>query len=214
MMLSDRDIVVLIKDGNLDAFRHVMLRYNQRLFRIIRGVLKNEHEIEDIIQETYFKAYSMLHTLDNAERLGAWLGKIAINESLMRLRRKKIQRESDVDVSQLEMSHTKFHGNDPTSLLERHELHILLEEAIDRLPDDFRLVFILRAIEQMSVSETARYLNIHQTTVKTRFFRAKRLLRKSIETKNRKDEFFNVFEFGGDRCNAIVEAVLSRLQII
>lgn len=194
-----------------------MRRYNRRLYRLARGILRNDTEAEDAVQEAYVRAYERLADFMGPNGFSAWLGQIVVNEALGRLRKRGRVISLDdyvrsdgggADVRRIETMKTQ--QPDPERLAANGELRRLLEKAIDTLPDGFRAVFILRAVEGMSVAETARCLAIRPDTVKTRFHRARLLLRGTLA--ERFDTLMpSVFAFGGRHCDRIVAAVLARL---
>jgi RNA polymerase sigma-70 factor (ECF subfamily) len=214
---SDEQLVEQILAGNVNAYTPIMRRYNQRLFRIARSILSNETEAMDVVQEAHIKAYTKLNELKATEKLSSWLGAIARNEALMQLR--KLKREiimSEVDLEYLEaVAETSESLNSamtyPDSVLEKKQLKALINQYVDQLPQDFRIVFVLRAVEQLSVRETAQIVGIKEETVKTRYFRAKRLLRENIQT-SMETNGLKVYEFGGCHCDLIVRNVMERIQ--
>lgn len=216
--LSDPDLVLRVRGGDAAAFELIMRRHNRRLFRLARSVLRNAAEAEDVVQATYVQAYAKLHEFVGPEGFPAWLGRIALNEALGRVRAwgrvvalddYVIEREGGAAVRRIDTMSTPH--PDPERLAGNAELRRLLEDAIDMLPDEFRTVFVLRAVEGMSVAETAEALSIRPETAKTRFHRARQRLQ---ETLGARFEALMpaAFEFGGERCDRIVAAVLVRLQ--
>lgn len=214
--LHDGEIIEAIKRGNPGAFEIIMRRYNQRLYRIARSIMKNDAEAEDIVQETYIKAYTLLCNFNGPHGFSAWLSKIAINESLMRLRKtKRIASYGLIDspIATDEYDELASSLPDPERLAENHQFKTLLEAAIDALPDDFRTVFILRAVEQLNTHETADYLGIKAATVKTRFHRARQLLQEQLN--NAIDKvLLKTYEVAGNRCDRIVAWVLQKISNI
>jgi len=209
---SDEELIQRINTGDVNAYEGIMRRYNQRLFRVTRGILDNDAEAMDAMQEAYIKAFDQLAALNDIQALPAWLMQIARNEALQYLRRNK--RNVLMDPEQLEpvmeleaMINTR---DQPDSKVANEQLRQLLEGCIDKLPSSFREVFILRAIEQSSVRETADILGIPETTVKTRYFRANTLLQKQL-SKQIQESNVGLYEFAGHRCDAIVRGVLDRL---
>lgn len=194
-----------------------MRRYNRRQYRLARSILKNGSEAEDVVQEAYVRAYEKLGDFIGPNGFSAWLGKIVVNEALGRLRKRGRVislddyvkgAEGSADIRRIETIRTQ--QPDPERLAVNSELRRLLEDAIDALPDDFRAVFVLRAVEGMSVSETAACLSIRPETVKTRFHRARRLLQDSLGA--RIDTLMpSTFAFGGQHCDRTVAVVLARL---
>jgi RNA polymerase sigma-70 factor, ECF subfamily len=221
---NDIDLVSWAGRGNAGAFRIIMERNNRRLFRTIRSVLRDDAEAEDALQETYLSAFRHLGDYTGAASLSTWLTRIALNEAFGRLRR----RRSMVDLNSIiETNETVQPGSgsrvvpfpltqsaalDPEHVAARGEIRRLLEGAIDDLPDAFRMAFVLRFVEQMSVEETATCLGIPEETVKTRVHRAKRRLRQALG-KQLAPALTDMFPFAGARCARITESVLHQLGI-
>lgn len=200
-----------------DALELFMRRYNQRLFRVARSILRQDAEAEDAVQESYIKAFRNLERLEDESGLGAWLTRIAINESLSRLRRRKFVvllddfRQPDAAAglsAALEMADP---APDPEREAASTEKRTLLAAALDGLPEAFRLVFVLRAVEQLSVAETADCLDIPEQTVKSRYHRARRLLQQELERRIELN-LGTLYPFAGERCDRIVAAVLMRME--
>ena len=218
--LGDEELLPLLRQGDGAAFAALMRRSNRRLYRLARSILKDDSEAEDTVQEVYVRAFSGLKDFRNDASLSTWLSRIAINEALICLRKRRPMAElKEVDEMALcignpELAAFGIHdrGN-PEELATRREIRALLERAIDALPTAFRSVFMLRAVEQMSVEETADCLGILEQTVKTRFHRARRLLRKAlgVEITALLPE---AFPFADARCDRIVAATLSRLELV
>jgi RNA polymerase sigma-70 factor (ECF subfamily) len=206
-----------VRAGDAAAFELIMRRHNQRLFRLARSVLRNAAEAEDVVQETYVRAFAKLDDFKGPGGFPAWLARIAYNEALGRVRGAErvvslhdyvSDGDGDGDVRHIETM-TSPHP-DPERLTGYGELRRLLEDAIDALPDDFRAVFVLRAVEGMSLAETAATLSIPPETVKTRLHRARLRLQEALGA--RFDALMPAaFEFAGARCDRIVAAVLARI---
>jgi RNA polymerase sigma-70 factor, ECF subfamily len=213
---DDDTLLALARRKDPAACEALMRRHNRRLFRIVRAVLGDDSEAEDAVQDTYIRAFAALDTFAGQSRLDTWLTAIALNEARGRLRRRR-DLASLADIAETELSDAMHKhlsippADDPEQLLARAEMRLLLERAIDELPPHFRGVFVLRAVEQLSVRETAEALGIPEETVKTRFHRARLLLRRSLGEVVR-DAMFDVFAFDGERCDRIVAAVLKRIN--
>jgi RNA polymerase sigma-70 factor, ECF subfamily len=213
---SDYELVERVRAGDAVAFELIMRRHNRRLFRLARSILRSGAEAEDVVQETYVRAYASLDQFVGPHNLAAWLARIAANEALGRVRGwgrvvsldEYAAREDGV-ARPIETMTARL--PDPERLTGNGELRRLLEGAIDALPDDFRTVFVLRAVEGMSIAETAEALSLRPETVKTRFHRARQRMQETLGA--RLDALLPAtFEFGGARCDRIVEAVLARLR--
>jgi RNA polymerase sigma-70 factor (ECF subfamily) len=215
----DADLVALVRQGSEAAFAAIMQRHNPSLYRVARGVVRDDAEAEDVLQEAYLRAYGALADFRGDASLRTWLTRIVLNEALGRLRRRRPTEELDaIDRAVLsgDSRVIMFPGvtgpGDPESAAARAEIRRLLEDAIDELPDAFRLVFILREIEGMSVEETAGQLGILPDTVKTRLHRARKLLRTSLDERLA-PALKDTFPFLGARCARITGTVLTRLGL-
>ncbi|WP_158284250.1 RNA polymerase sigma factor [Azospirillum sp. TSO22-1] len=213
---AEADLLDAMKRGDGRAFETVMRRHNRRLFRIARSILKDEGEAEEAVQDAYLRAFTHLDQCADGDRLGGWLARIAANEALMRLRKRgrvrlfadglEAEEEGAAAVVPLWTA-----ASTPEELFAVAELRRLVEQAIDDLPDGFRAVFVMRAVEQMSVQETAACLGIPPETVKTRLHRARALLQKALS--DHLDRLVpTAFGFAGERCDRIVAGVLARLR--
>jgi RNA polymerase sigma-70 factor, ECF subfamily len=211
--LTDQELLARVLAGDLDAYEGIMRHHNQRLFRLARSILTDNSEAMDIVQETYITAYQRLADLKNPGALSIWLSRITRNAALMRLRKSRVYQYMDEPDFEnvLTLSAPLQQQEQPDRELANVELRRLLEQCIDELPETFRAVFMLRAVEQCSVSATAEILDIGQATVKTRFHRARLLLRKRI-LEHSEASGITVHEFAGHRCDTIVYNVLSRLR--
>lgn len=209
----DSELVRLAIQGNTHAFELIMRRHNRLLFRTVRSIVKNDAEAEDVLQEAYVKIWRSLGTFRDDAKLSTWLARIAINEALGRLRRHRAtvipldaQGISIRDDSVLEQ-HRPDH---PESHVMSTQMRQLLETRIDALPDAFRTVFVLRAVQELSVEETALALDIPEATVRTRFFRARSLLREAL-ARDIDVATADAFAFDGTRCDRIVAKVIEQL---
>jgi RNA polymerase sigma-70 factor, ECF subfamily len=217
---TDAELAMRLRRGDAAAFRTLMQRYNQRLFRMARGVLGDSADAEDAVQEAYVLAFTHIDQFREAASLVTWLSRIVLNEAFRRLRQRKDMTALDDGDDSLGKTGIAqvlpFPGAQGPSTPEedaaRAEIRLVLERAIDNLPDIFRVVFVLREIEQMSVEETATCLAIQTDTVKTRLHRARRLLGRSLR-QQLSPNLTGVFPFAGERCSRIVTRVLERLGI-
>ena len=200
------------------AVRSIIQANNRRLYRLARGILRNDGEAEDVVQETYFRAFTHLESFRGDSSLATWLSRIAMNEALGRLRRQR----PNVDIDRLapgalEAQIIQFPLSaaveDPEKSMAQREIQHVVEHAIDELPEAFRIVFITRVIEGMNVEETAEILDIKPETVKTRLHRARAMLRDNVEKKIG-PVVMEAFPFAGRRCERLTEAVLKRLDLI
>ena len=193
-----------------------MRRSNSRLFRIARSILKNDAEAEDVLQEAYVQAYRKMTDFRGDADVTTWLTRIVINQALMQLRRRKRERTvvpfdnraSDQDVPEIDVPDAG--AESPSDAAFRGEIRRIIERRVDELPVAFRTVFVMREVEEMTVEETAESLGIPPATVRTRLFRARALLRDSLE-RDIDTAKAGVFAFAGARCDRIVAGVLARL---
>jgi RNA polymerase sigma-70 factor (ECF subfamily) len=196
------------------AVRAIMQANNRRLYRLARGILRNDAEAEDVVQDTYVRAFTHLEQFRGDSSLSTWLSRIAMNEALGRLRRQR----PGVEWSVLEQSAPRAQiipfplaaMDDPEKSMAQREIQQVVEHAIDELPEPFRLVFMTRVIEGMNVEETAEILGLKPETVKTRLHRARNMLRNNVERKIG-PVVMEAFPFAGKRCERLTAAVLKRL---
>ena len=215
-MAPDMDIVKRVLEGDTTSFELIMRRYNRRLYRIARGILRNEEDAEDVVQDAYIRAYENLGRFQGKGPLSAWLAKITVNEALGRLRRAGIARSSISLDDPREREEANFMADlisslpSPEQNAAREELRRLMESAIDALPDAYRMAFILCGVEEMSVAETADCLEVEPATVKTRYHRARKILQQHLSSLV-DSTAGGVFPFDGERCDRIVSGVFRRL---
>lgn len=212
---SDTELIAKILAGDTNAMEKLMRLHNRMLYRTARAILRDDAEAEDAVQEAYLRAYRALATFRGESKLSTWLVRITANEALMRCRRNAratlvapIEGDADaVEPSEISLS------SKPESEAQRSEMRRVLEARIDALPEAYRAVFVLRALEELTVEETAHALEIPDATVRTRYFRARRLLRESmagdIDT-----SLEGAFAFAGLRCDRIVREVSAKLTLV
>ncbi len=217
--LSDFSLVQQAISGNDKAFEILMRRNNRALYRAARSILQDDAEAEDAVQEGYLKAYQALAQFKGEAKLTTWLTRIVINEALEKIRKRKkesgtvsLENVLDLEIHLNNANDGKARADGPEAAAIRAQTRRLLEHKIDQLPAAFRTVFVLRALEEMSVEETALCVGITEATVRTRFFRAKSILRESLASEI--DILFeDAFAFAGDRCDRIVSGVLERIKL-
>lgn len=213
---SEAELATLARQQDGQAFRALMQRFNQPLFRTARSVVRDDAEAEDVLQEAYLRAYRALGGFRGEASLSTWLTRIVINEARRRLRKRRpVVELSAVETDQDAGRVVNFPGgqsDDPEREAARAEARRLLERAVDDLPEAFRLVFILREVRECSVEETAEALDIRPETVKTRLHRARRLLRERLDERLG-EAMTGAFPFLGRRCERITAAVLTRLGL-
>jgi RNA polymerase sigma-70 factor (ECF subfamily) len=212
---EDLELIDAARKQEPRAFETLMRRYNRRLFRVARSILGDSAAAEDAVQETYISAFAHLDRYQPLGSFGAWLTRIAINEALM------LRRRVRHSVLSLEDLDDDLRDNERRSLAEwlatpdssnAASARQLLEQAIDALPPAFRIVFVLREIEQLTIAETAACLDINRSTVKTRLHRAQARLRADISRRLERERL-TLFDFGGGSCDRVVAAVLARLRL-
>ncbi|TPK66781.1 RNA polymerase sigma factor [Mesorhizobium sp. B2-4-19] len=192
------------------AFRTIIKTYNQRLYRIARGILRNDAEAEDVVQEAYVHAFANLAAFRGDSSLATWLSRIVINEALGRLRKRRrtvaMPENPEAQIIRFPLNP----NDDPERTMAQRQILALIERATDSLPDIYRMVFVARVIEGLSMEETADLLGVRPETVKTRLHRARSLLRKALD-----DEIgpvlLDAFPFAGRRCERLTKAVMARL---
>ena len=214
---DDMDLVSSASAGDAGAFEAIMRRYNRLLFRAARGIVDDDAEAQDVVQETYLLAFTGLKSFRGDASLGTWLGRIAINTAISAQRKKGRQIQLD-DRAELasepspenEMAFCTSDSESPDALADRSQVRDLVQDAIAGLPVIYRSVFILRAVEEISVQETAFCLGVSVETVKTRFLRARGMLRDRLGLQMQAHAQ-STFMFAGARCDAVVSYVLSKL---
>ena len=212
---SDAELVSLAAAGNDLAFAQIMRRYNRLLFRTARSILKSDDDARDALQEAYLRAWRALATFRADARLSTWLVRIVVNEALGRLRRKGAQvmplnPAIDTEGETPEMQMQANPDDQPEPLVMRAQVRQQIEARIDTLPESFRTVFMLRGVEEMSVEEVAVTLDIPEATVRSRFFRARGILREGL-SRDIDMALGDAFSFAGKRCDSIVEGVLAKI---
>jgi RNA polymerase sigma-70 factor, ECF subfamily len=207
---SDEDIVRQVLDGNSAIFELLMRRYNERVYRAARAIVRDEHEAEDIMQQAYVNAFTHLRQFNGSARFSTWLTKIAVNESLARVRRRGRYDAFDDDLSNVKPFMSRSPAENPERQAFAGELRCLLEWAIDTLPDGMREVFVLRDVEGLSTSEVAESLGVSEDVVKTRLSRGRAALRRVLleRTGTTAPE---AFRFYRPRCDRVVNHVLARI---
>ncbi|RQZ06038.1 RNA polymerase sigma factor [Burkholderia sp. Bp9031] len=213
---DDRTLAARVASGDRAAFEQLMRRYNRRLYRLARATLRDDAEAEDALQEAYLAAFRAIPHFRGDASLSTWLSRLVLNECHTRQRR-SARRDTIAPMVALSAI-TDFEreimdadqNESPDRALMRAELRALLERKLDALPEAFRIVFVMRCVEEFSVEETAECLGIPEATVRSRHFRARSLLRESLAREIDLAER-DVFSFDGERCDRIVLGVLARI---
>ena len=212
---SDAELAARAAQGDTQAFARIMRRHNQLLFRTARSILHSDADTEDALQDAYLRAWRAIGGFRDEAKLSTWLVRNVINEALGRLRRRGAQVipldggvAADDDAPDTQLADDP--DRQPERLAMREDLRRLMERRIDRLPDAYRTVFVLRAVQELSVGETAEALQLPEATVRLRFFRARSLLRDSL-SRDIDLATGDAFAFDGARCDRIVARVLAAL---
>jgi RNA polymerase sigma-70 factor, ECF subfamily len=209
----DEELVRRICDGETALYEILMRRYNQRIYRVALVILRNDGDAEDVMQEAYVRAYQHLGDFAGRAKFSTWLTKIAVYEAMSRRRRqtKTVGPNSTSDANVDIMDTVTTDERDPEQKVYDRELRLVLERAIDALPDSYRSVFVLRVVEGLDVNETAGALDLGVETVKTRLHRGRALLRKELQ---RRAGIVapEVFPFHLSRCDRVVDGVLQRIN--
>lgn len=214
--LADEEVVARVLAGDGALFEVLMRRYNQRLYRVARSILRDEAEAEDVMQQAYVQAWAHLGQFGGRARFSTWLTKIAAHEALGRVRR-RARREPPPDrrpreIEEDPMSDVKASDPDPEQKALHGELRRLLESAIEALPTGYRAVVVLRDVEGLSTDETAECLGLREDAVKTRLHRARALLREELYERAGVTSS-QAFAFHLRRCDRLVAAVFERLAL-
>jgi RNA polymerase sigma-70 factor, ECF subfamily len=214
---DEAELIARAIENDPAAVRLIMQRHNRRLYRIARSVVRDDSEAEDVVQEAYGRAFTHLREFRGDSSIGTWLARIVLNEAIGRLRR----RHETVDWELIETQHRagaqiisfplEAAQPDPERTMAQREINEILQRAIDDLPDAFRLVLVARAVEGMSIEDTAELLGIRPETVKTRLHRARALLRAKLE-RDLGPFLPQTFPFEGERCEGMTSRVLARLK--
>jgi RNA polymerase sigma-70 factor, ECF subfamily len=210
--LKDEEVVARVLSGETALFEILMRRYNQRLYRVSRVILRDDAEAEDVMQDAYVRAYEHLDQFAGKAAFATWLTRIAIHEALARKRRRGRHEELDaLPMNGESMSIMKSSAPGPEDQTATAQARELLEQAIERLPENYRTVVVLREVEEMSVADTAASLGVSEAVIKTRLHRAHAMLRKELYSRA-KDRATDLYQFHAVRCDRVVKAVFDRIQ--
>lgn len=216
--LPEADLVELARSRNEAAVREIVRRYNQRLFRTARSIMRNDADAEDVVQAGYVRAFTHLQSFRGEAAFSTWLTRIVLNEALGRVRRRRettgleaIEAAQAAGGAQIIQFPLLQDQPDPETAMSRLEVRELLENAIDTLPEGFRAVFVLRDVEGLSAEETAEQLGIKPETVNTRLFRARRQMRERL-AEQLTPTLGTLFPFDGARCVHMADRVVAELE--
>jgi len=205
--MTDNELVARVRSGETALFEILMRRHNQRVYRVARAVVKDETEAEDVMQQAYINAFVHLKQFEERSQFSTWLTRITVHEALARRRRSKpedpVDTFDDMHASQPDPEHRAYAG----------ELGQIIEQAVDALPESYRVVFMLREVEGFSTNETATTLELGEEAVKTRLHRARGMVRRSI-ARRLGGSAPAAFQFAAPRCDRVVAAVMARLREI
>ena len=209
-------LVIAARHGSETAVRELVRQMNPRLFRIARGIVASDAEAEEVVQETYLKAFTRLDQFRAEARFSTWITRIAINTARMQIRSARPQEAYDTvaedhNPTDSILAFPGQHPDRPDAALGRAQMRALLEDAVALLPPDLRLPFLMREAENMSILAIARALSLNPVTVKTRLFRARRRLRAAVETRIQ-GGFDAIFPFDGARCVGMADRVVAGLK--
>jgi RNA polymerase sigma-70 factor (ECF subfamily) len=212
---DDLALVASVVVRDREALETLMRRHNQRLFRTARAILRNDADAEDAVQDAYLRAFRAIETYRGEAKLSTWLVRIVVNESLGRRRKRErtaevIRMDGTLDLDDVGDDDTPGVGG-PEHAAMRGEARRMLETLIDALPSPYRVIFLLRAVEELPVDEVAAALDVPEATVRTRYFRARAMLRERL-AREFDLRLEDVFAFAGERCDRIVAGVLARLD--
>ena len=213
---DDTELLGLARDGNAIAFDALIRRHDRFLYRIARSILRDDHEAEDVVQDTFVKAFKGLVDFRADASLSTWLTRITLNEALGRKRRRRntvqLGELKQLTNGQVGQSPMIAPEQDPEIMTAQHQIGKLLERTIDELPDGLRTVFMMRDVEEVDTAETASLLKLTEATVKTRLHRARRLLRELLGDEIR-ESLKDVFPFGRSRCDRLVARLLEQVGL-
>jgi RNA polymerase sigma-70 factor (ECF subfamily) len=216
---SDGELLERARQGDAPAFGTLIRRHDTRLYRIARSVLSDDQEAEDAVQETFIRMFTGLRDFRGASSLRTWLTRIVLNEAIRRKRRRRplvdlaaLQAAQERSPRPIQSSALTARDRDPERAAAQNQIRKMLEKAIDGLPVAFRVVLIMRDVEEISTSETAKLLGIREETVKTRLHRARRMLRERLGDEL-EAALKGVFPFERPRCDALVQRLLEQLGL-
>ena len=201
-LLSENEIIDEILSGSRELFGHIIKKYNQRLYRIVRAYGIDDDNSEDLIQSTYIKAYRNLESFQKRSKFSTWIIRICINECLTYIRKQKTH---PVQLHLVKTETANYVNSSETDYVKK-EIKMIMENAIEDLPEKYRVIFVMREIEELSGRETAKILGLSESNVRVMLYRAKEMLRLDMTSKMGENE---VYKFGNDRCNRLTERVMN-----
>ena len=214
--LSDEQVVERVLEGDTALFEIIMRRYNQRLYRVALAITRNDGEAEDVMQETYVRAYQHLRQFAGKAAFSTWLTRIAVHESIARRNRQQRyvqQADNDTNGEGFSMDYIESGRPSPEDRVSSTEAARLLEEAVQSLPEIYRTIFVMRDVEELSTAETADLLEVSEENVKTRLHRARAMLRRELYQRAGATSTA-AFQFHATRCDRVVKAVFERIALM
>lgn len=209
---TDEEVVRRVREGEIDLYEVLIRRYNQRMYRVARAVLRDESGVEDVMQDAYLRAFTALPRFEGRAQFSTWLTRILINCALAYRRRQSRHAEVALDsvserAAPVARGDSGLNAEDLAIL--QQQVRGLVEQTLETIPASYRVVFVLRELEQMSVAETAACLGISPVNAKVRLHRAKKMLREGLE---RRIPGISPYSFLGDRCDALTRRVMERVR--
>ena len=203
--LTDEEIVARVAAGDDALFEILTRRYNQRIYRVVRAVLRADEDVEDVMQQAYLNAYLHLQQFAGRARFSTWLTRIAVNEALARRGKRGFGEQDETMIQLVEST-----APDPEQEMVASELRDLMQREVASLPDSYRVVMVMRDVEGLSTAETAACLDVSEDLVKTRLKRARAMLRDNLY-RRAGVTLDSLFTFGNARCDRVVAGVMERL---
>lgn len=204
---TDEEAIARVRAGEVELFELLLRRYNQRVYRTVRAVVRDDALAEDVVQEAWLRAYAHLDQYEGRARFSTWLTRIALREAWNRLRR---QQRTEVPMTQPEDANESAEAG-PEEQAAAKEVRTHLDSAVEALPEEYRVVFVLRAVEELSTAETAESLDISEENVKVRLHRARAMLRRDL-LERAGPGIAALYQFAGERCDRMVQGVMSRIR--
>ncbi len=207
---TDEEVIRRVLEGDTPAYELLVRRYNQRTYRIVRSILRDDSEAEDVMQEAYVRAYEHLEQFEGRAKFSTWLGRIAIHEALARVERSRKHEMADFSTESAGLSAVQDKRTNPEEDAAMSEMRSLLETAILGLPAKYRTVLMLRDVEEMSTAEAAETMELTEEAIKVRLHRARALVRRQLYAMTGKASA-SAFQFHASRCDRVARAVLARI---
>jgi RNA polymerase sigma-70 factor, ECF subfamily len=207
--LTDNEIIRRVIAGETALFELIMRRHNQRIYRTVRAIVRNEVDAEDVMQQAYINAYVHLGQFEERASFSTWLTRIAMNEAFARMRPRPLRIADDLDETAMEQIQST--DPDPEQQMAAAELRVLVEAEIAALPESYRVVLMLREVEGLDTRDVAECLGVSEDVVKTRLYRAREILRENVYRRAGLT-FESLFSFGHNRCDRLVANVMESIQ--